>query len=278
MLSYTTHSNSATKNKSYAIISGATSGIGKALSIQLSKNANLFVLAIGRNQDALNKLKKENSDKIEILQMDISNESERSKILKFFVENFSVKFLIHNAATIEPATLIKDIKLSDWRHHIRVNLEAPIFLTQLLLPHLKNGRILHISSKLAHEPCIGLGANCISKAALFMAYQCLRAELKSLDILIGSLRPGAVNTPMQEKVRSLSPQTFPALSQFQDLQKQNKLLSPEKVVQFIEWVLIKTSDDDFSSAEWNIYDTQHHSNWLNNKEKLQDSINLKIRN
>jgi short-subunit dehydrogenase len=241
------------KNKTYAVITGATSGIGRAISLQLSKHKDLVALGIGRDQEALEKLKKLNPKKIDILQMDISDNVQRIKLLNFFKKDSKIKFLIHSAAMIEPTGSVANVKLEDWRYHLKVNLEAPIFLTQLLLPYLKDGRILHISSKLAHEPCIGLGVNCISKAALFMAYQCLRAELKPFDVFVGSLRPGAVDTKMQKKVRELPKKILPTQSQFKELKKQNKLFSPEEVAKFIEWVLTQTSNDLFCSDEWNIY-------------------------
>ena len=74
-----------------------------------------------------------------------------------------------------------------------------------------------MSSKLAHEPCHGIRVHRISKAALHMLYNCLKLELNKFDIPVGSLRPSAVDTPTQEKVRSFPVDIFPSLFIFEAL-------------------------------------------------------------
>ena len=85
-----------------------------------------------------------------------------------------------------------------------------------------------------------------------MAYKCLGLEFKDKNIFVGSLRPGLVDTNMQEKIRNFSPLTFPDLKKFQSFQTEGKLRDPVDVAKFTEWVLFDTNNDDYSSKEWDI--------------------------
>ena len=257
---------------SYAVITGGGTGIGHSLATWLAENGHK-VFIIGRHIKPLKCTRKLFSNQIEIIQADISNPTGRLKIFNMMRKNAKISCLVHNAAIIESSEL-KNITLKSWQSQISTNVEGPLFLTQLLLPFLKNGgRVLHISSKLAHEPCHGIGAHCISKAALYMLYNCLKLELKKFDISVGSLRPGAVDTLTQKKVRSFPQATFPSLPIFKALKKDKKLQDPLNVARFIEWVLFNTTDKKFSETEWNIYDNWHHKNWLTDAAPI-DNIDL----
>eukprot|EP00957_Ditylum_brightwellii_P005530 424079-Ditylum_brightwellii.AAC.1 len=90
-----------------------------------------------------------------------------------------------------------------------VNMEGPLFLTQALLPKLKaatttigGARVLHISSGASQKPYRGWGPYCTSKAGLNMIYRVLREELQPHNIHVGSVRPGVVDTPMQDQART----------------------------------------------------------------------------
>lgn len=258
-------------NNEYIVITGGGSGIGKALAIKLAQN--YAVLIVGRNLRTLEETQHLSPSNIKIVQADISEAVGRQLLLDTIPHNTKVKFLIHNAAIIE-AIELKNIDMKSWRYQMAVNVEAPLFLTQLLLPLINDGgRILHLSSKLAHEACHGIGAHCMSKAALYMLYNCFKLELKSSNIHMGSLRPGAVDTPTQKKVRSFPLDKFPLLPTFQKLYKENKLQNPKIVANFIEWVLLNTTHEKFSESEWNIYDDWHHQFWLK-EVALTDSVNL----
>ncbi|MCW5588641.1 MAG: SDR family NAD(P)-dependent oxidoreductase [Legionellales bacterium] len=246
--------------KSFAVVTGGGSGVGRALAINLAKDNNLQVLIVGRTLETLNKTKKLADNKIQIVQADIATELGRAAILEVIPKDARIKYLIHNAAVIE-ASELKDIQLKDWRYQVEVNLEAPLFLTQTFLPYLTNGPILNISSGFARIPAHGIAPYCITKAGLYMLYQCLSLELEQFNIKIGSLGPGVVDTPFQDKIRTFSAKTFPALPKFQALKENNKMNSPEKVAKFITWVLSATDDKQFSEKEWSIADEWHHKEW-----------------
>ncbi|NOX90074.1 MAG: SDR family NAD(P)-dependent oxidoreductase [Calditrichaeota bacterium] len=235
----------------WAIVTGAGTGIGRALSIELANKRNFHILAVGRRLSKLRETRANNPEKIHIIGADVSREEDREKIARALPQNIHLQFLIHNAAVLEPVKPLSEISLEEWRGHFAVNLEAPVFLTQKLLPRLKKGsRILHISSGAARHAYAGWGAYCSSKAALYMVYQVLNQELNEKGIFVGSVRPGVVDTPMQNQLRKTKREVFPAIDRFLQLKEEGKLIPPEKVAEFIADVLIKTDDREFSEQEW----------------------------
>jgi len=242
--------------KKLAVITGAGSGIGKALALELALKHNLNVLGIGRDLPKLEATQADAPESIYVLQADVSTTEGREKIALRAGSFPAVDFLVHNAAVLVPVISLTDITLTDWRNHQQINAEAPLFLTQILLPKLKGGRVLHISSGAAHHAYMGWGAYCTSKAALYMIWQVLREELKAKKIVIGSVRPGVVDTPMQDKVREAEKDVFPSLNKFLELKKKNQLLSAGEAARFIANILLNTSDEAFSEKEWDI-----HSDW-----------------
>ena len=94
--------------------------------------------------------------------------------------NASVKYLIHNAGMLGPIAPLTDIDRSTWHQIVATNLDAPLFLTQAFLPHLKRcanddnsktkARVLHMSSGAATSAYVGWGPYCVTKAGLQMMY------------------------------------------------------------------------------------------------------------
>lgn len=235
-----------------ALVTGAGTGIGKAACLALLQRNNA-ILAVGRRAAVLEDLKKENPEKIFIVPADISTMEGREKVVKALPSSFQLKYVVHNAGVIQPVGSLASLSETSWRQIMAINVEAPLFLTQALIPKMPKGsRILHISSGAAHFPIIHWTAYCTSKAALYMIYQCLNLELKKLGIAVGSLRPGIVDTPMQHVIRNFSPEQFPDVKSFQDYQAQHQLVEPKKVGKFICQLLLDMPEEKFVEQEWDL--------------------------
>ena len=247
------------------VITGGGTGIGAAIAKRLAQNGK-HVLIVGRRLELLQQVAN-TTTLIQTVAADISTKNGREKVLQSLLSSSSswvVQSLIHNAGVLEPVKPLLQMTEEEWNHHMNINLNAPLFLTQTLLPQMSGGsRILHISSGAAHNPYQGWGAYCVSKAGLHMMYQLLSLELSSSqnNIHVGSVRPGVVDTPMQDTVRLQDPSIFPNLSKFQQLKESGSLLHPDKVATFIDWLLHHTTPQQFSKQEWDIRDTSHHSQW-----------------
>ena len=241
------------------VVTGAGTGIGRAIALHFA-NAGHTVLGVGRRLEPLQSLQKEgNSANIHVVSADVSCKEGRQKIVGALPDPGTVKYLIHNAGVLTPVKPLMDVTEEEFRQHMQINLEAPLFLTQALMDKFEatDARVLHISSGAAHKPYEGWGMYCTSKAALHMVYQMLDTELKgkgNSNIRVGSLRPGVVDTPMQEVVRSSDRKVFPNIDRFVQLKESNGLIQPQDVAKFTYSLLCEKSAEEFASKEWDIRD------------------------
>lgn len=233
----------------YAIVTGAGTGLGRAVALKLA-DAGFAVIGVGRRVEPLEALEEEAQGQVTPLSADVGLPEGRQAIADALGGADRVRFLIHNAGVLEPVGPLSEIALKDWRYCQAINVEAPLFLTQLLLPRLQGGRVLHVSSGAAHRSIPGWGAYCTSKAALHMLYMVLRDELADRDIAVGSLRPGVVDTPMQALIREQPESRFPAVERFRELKAQGALHAPEAVAAFALRLLTEVEPARFSAEEW----------------------------
>lgn len=247
------------------LITGCTYGLGRALALKFAKD-NYDVYAVGRSKDLLGELAKMHAS-IQPIVADITTIEGRETINEYVKQKNSIS-VIHNAAIAEPCqfSLMSESLL---REHIETNYIAPILITQNLLPLLTKGqRILHVTSGAANMAISGLMPYCTTKAAMQLATQCLNAEMKSRGVYCANLRPGVIDTPMESKLRDADVRVLPSRDFYINLAKENKLISPELVAEFVSWVMLKTDDASFNETSWNIYDESHHQYWLPLHEKM----------
>ncbi|MEX2382885.1 MAG: SDR family NAD(P)-dependent oxidoreductase [Opitutales bacterium] len=237
------------------MITGGGSGIGRELAGCFA-GQGCRVLVAGRRRTALEATRRKQPDRIRVVVADVATPEGREALAEEFRDSSPHRcFLVHNAAIVTPLKPLCRITLEEWRAIQATNVEAPLFLTQRLLPFLGAGsRILHVSSGAAHAPFENMGAYCTSKAALHMMYQCLRDELRDNGIAVGSVRPGIVNTPMQETLRNAPPEEFPRAPGYRRLKEEGELLDPAEVARFLCRLLMEVDSENFSAKEWDIRD------------------------
>ncbi len=240
------------------IITGGGSGIGKSLALALA-NRGKSVLIIGRRESALQETAA-TSSLIKYLCADVSTRDGRNSI-KVHLDNIpQINALVNNAGTLNPVSAIRDIQSNEWQHAFSTNLDAPLFLTQLLYDKLTNGRVLNIGSGAAHFAIKGWTAYCTSKAALAMLTQCW--QLDSESVSFASVMPGIIDTEMQAIARNGVAMDEQQIAFYKRLKQENRLLPPATVAEFLSWLLLDIDQDIYVSKEWDIYDTSHHSAWI----------------
>ncbi|MFQ6021423.1 MAG: SDR family oxidoreductase [Acidiferrobacterales bacterium] len=248
-------------NNTFAVVTGAGSGIGRAVAIELSKDA-VTVLAVGRRAAPLEETAAMAPGKVLTLGADVGTESGRSTIVKTFGECTKVKYLVH-AAGIFPIERLTDITAASWRQAMATNLDARLFLTQALIPKLTDGgRVLFVGSMSASKARKGSTAYCTSLAASFMLHQCLKLELADRDIRVTSAIPGPVNTTMLQHGMAADSDVFPDSTEYDGLRRAGKLIEPTTVARFYRWLLTKTDDEIYTAHQWDIRDESHHKAWL----------------
>lgn len=240
------------------VITGGGSGLGRALALELVKRQQA-VFIIGRQKETLRNTA-EQSSLITYCCADVSLSSGRAQIVESLSQQPKILGLIHNAGIIDPIFSMAQVQEAAWRACMATNVEAPLFLTQALLPQLKHARVLHIGSGAAYFPIQGWAAYCTSKAALSMLTRCWQVEEPAL--LMASVMPGIVDTAMQDTIRHAHYMDPQKLDFFCQLKKAGGLLSPETVGTFLAWLLLDVSPEHYCAQEWDIYDTSHHPAWL----------------
>ena len=240
------------------IVTGGGSGIGRALAYTLALREK-SVLIIGRRTQALIETAAFSSF-ISTLCTDVSTSSGRSIVLEHLKNIKQIDGLIHNAGIIQPILPITSIDESAWRQTMAINIEAPLFLSQLLYDKLSNGRVLHLGSGAANFAVKGWAAYCVSKAALSMLTRCW--QLESERVAFASVMPGIIDTPMQAQIRNATHMEPDKLDFFKRLKKEKQLLTPDTVGLFLCWLLLDIDKSRFISKEWDIYDSSHHPEWL----------------
>ncbi|ABI56750.1 SDR family NAD(P)-dependent oxidoreductase [Alkalilimnicola ehrlichii MLHE-1] len=248
----------------WSLVTGGGTGLGRALALALAARGQRVIIT-GRRPGPLEATATAAPDGAVVpVPADVAQEEGRQRIGQAVDQHApnGLRFLIHNAGTIDPIGPLTELDPEQWRRSQAINVEGPLFLTRSLLSRLPAGsRVLHISSGAAHSPIPGWGAYCTAKAALHMLYQCLDGELRDRGIRVGSLRPGVVDTPMQAHIRASSEAAFPLVERFRALHREGELRSAEEVADFACWVLSATDDDRYASSEWNISDPEQTRDW-----------------
>lgn len=243
--------------KNWAVITGAGTGIGSALAKELSCH-DLNVLAIGRRFQPLQETQKCSPDSIHPLAVDVATTEGQRKILDFIPEGDNVKYLVQNAAVGVPSRL-QDIKREEFEYAFAVNVTAPLMLAQGFFPRLNSnkGRIIHLGTGVAKTPQLGTITYGITKMAFQRLYEQLVIELKGSQVQIADVLPGVVDTEgLWEHIKLAKEQKLPHVSYFDAVQKDGKMVSAEFAAKFLKFVLVDSSDKEFSKV-WNIHDSEH---------------------
>lgn len=178
-------------NGKVVMITGASSGIGKALAIEFAKN-NFTVIGNGRDKS---KLKELESNGIHTVEFDITNYSQTEKELDNIILEFNgIDILINNAGYGLMAPII-DVTRDQFLTQLEVNLFAQLELTRKIVPVMKekgNGLIINIGSVSGIVTTPFSGAYCASKAAFHAVSDALRMELSPFGINVITIKPGGV--------------------------------------------------------------------------------------
>ncbi len=233
------------------VITGGSSGIGFALARALVAR-DQKVCVIGRRVALLQEAA-QYSPRISYIEADIATEAGCKHVASVLKKCDRLNGLVNNAGVIEPIAPIARITREAWHKLMSTNLDAPLFLTQLLQHQLIGGRVLNIGSGAAYFAIEGWAAYCISKAALSMLTRCWQLECP--EISCASVMPGIVDTAMQAVIRGSTSMASEKHAFFVKLKKEHQLLTVTQVANFLVTLLLDTDATTYSSKEWDIYET-----------------------
>jgi NADP-dependent 3-hydroxy acid dehydrogenase YdfG len=193
------------KNK-VAIITGASSGIGYATSLTLSK-AGIKVAVGARRTERLQELEKQiikNNGEILVQKTDVTRKSDCDSLVNTIVEKWGKVDILINNAGLMPLSYFKNGKVEEWEQMIDVNIKGVLYCTSAVVPHMlekKSGHIINISSVAGRIVFAGGSVYCATKHAIAALSEGLRKELSpTYNIRVTCIEPGAVETELLESI------------------------------------------------------------------------------
>lgn len=191
--------NAALRGK--AMITGATSGIGKATAIAFAQ-AGFDLCLISRSPSKLEQvshLLQEYGGKVETAAIDLAELSTVKNNISAIAQKFGNPEILINNAGMGYTNFFGDTTLEDWQKVLDLNLTSVFQCVMAVLPSMrkeKKGTIVNVASIAAQNAFPQWGIYCISKAALLMFSQCLAQEERANGIRVTTICPGAVDTPI----------------------------------------------------------------------------------
>ena len=188
------------KNKKI-LITGATGGIGGSL-VQKFISLNGNVLGTGTKVEKLNLLKKQNPS-IKIHKFDISNHSKIEEFIETVSNELGGLDILINNAGVNVDNLSLRMKDEEWKKVIDINLTSTFLLSKYAIKRmLKNkfGRIVNITSIVAHSGNLGQSNYSASKAGIIGMSKSLAIEYAKKNITINCVSPGFIVSEMTENL------------------------------------------------------------------------------
>ena len=185
------------------IITGASSGIGRAAALLFAENG-AKVVAVGRNEKELNALRGEADGKkgsIKIYLADIRENEQIERLFEFMSKNFKQLDALINVAGIIANGTIETTTLADWDEMFDINLRVVFNIMQKSVPHLEKnkGNIVNVSSVAGTRAFPNILAYCVSKAGVDQLTRCAALELAPKGIRVNAVNPGVVVTNLHKR-------------------------------------------------------------------------------
>lgn len=182
-----------------ALITGASSGIGRAIAYEFAKNGINLILC-GRREDRLIEIQEEIGDLVEttILLFDVRKNEEVETALNSLLQHWKkVDILVNNAGNAHGLGPIQIGNLTDWDAMIDGNVKGLLYVSKIVMQWMidqNKGHIFNISSIAGKQTYPNGNVYCASKAAVEAISDSMRIDLNPHNIKVSNIAPGAVET------------------------------------------------------------------------------------
>ena len=217
------------------LITGATSGIGKATAYRLAQSKMQLIIC-GRRTEELDKIREDLSKltSVTCLCFDISDNNQVVKSIESVPEDFKqIDILINNAGNAHGLDKIQDGNIDDWDKMIDGNVKGLLYVTKAVIGRMvekSSGHIINIGSLAGREVYEKGNVYCASKSAVNAISKGMRIDLNKHNIKVSEINPGLVETEFS-KVR------FKGDTIADTIYKGYKALQAEDIAEIIEFVI-----------------------------------------
>jgi len=184
--------------KRVALITGASSGIGRAAAFKFAASGDAVAI-VARREDKLAQVAEEiraDGGECQSIVADVTQEADLERIVRETVGAFGGIDVLVNAAGIIASGNIETTKLADWDYMFDLNVRGAFYLIQLALPQLieRQGNVVNVSSVTGIRAFPNVLAYCASKAALDQLTHCVALEVASKGVRVNAVNPGVTVT------------------------------------------------------------------------------------
>jgi len=191
--------------KKIALITGASSGIGKATAIEFAKH-NIKLILCGRRQERLISLQQQLQalTEVHILNFDVGSREAVFSAINSLPENFQkIDILINNAGNAHGLHTFQEGSTDDWDAMMQSNVSGLLYVSKAIIPKMverSSGHIINIGSSAGREVYPKGNVYCATKHAVAAITEGMRIDLNPHNIKVGAINPGMVETEFS-KVR-----------------------------------------------------------------------------
>lgn len=234
-----------------AVVTGAGSGVGRALTCLLA-GAGATVVAAGRREAACAdtaSLAGSDGGRVYPFVADVADAATLQQLLVFCEEVAGgPDIVVGSAGVLPPAGLTWEVEPDEWAANVQANLVGAFNTARTFLRGMverDRGVLVLVSSVAARLATPGWGAYAAAKAGVDQLVRTVQAELdaRGSSVSVYALYPGVVDTPMQELVRSFSPEEFPNVEAFRRMHEKGRLRPPEQPASLALWLAAGRAPD-----------------------------------
>ena len=220
-----------------ALVTGASSGIGKEVAKRFAKEGALVILT-ARNLDKIKEVQKEiekNNGNVESYSMDITNRNQINETIKNIIKKYNkIDILVNNAGIIKPGS-IEEVSYEDFDAHVNINLLGYFNCIKETVPYMlkeKSGNIVNIITSTVKNTKARRLAYAASKYGQAGLSNALHEDLKDKGISVVAVYPGKTDTPIHDPYMD------------QDDPKREKMLKPEEVAEVVLEAALMPAEND----------------------------------
>lgn len=246
-----------------ALITGATSGIGKSTAIRFAVEGFKLILC-GRRSERLEQLKNELSveTSVHILNFDVSKKEEVFEKIASLPEEFSsIDILVNNAGNAHGLDPLQDGSIEDWDAMLDINVKGLLYVSKAIIAGMierQSGHIINIGSTAGKEVYPNGNVYCASKHAVDAINQGMRIDLNGNGIRVGAVNPGLTQTEFSDvRFKGDSDKAEKVYQGF-------KALQPEDIADIIHFVV--TRPYHVNIADLTVMPTAQASSTIINKK------------
>lgn len=190
--------------ESLALVTGASSGIGRQTALALARSGHQIIVGYGNNKEAAEntvaEIREQYGARAEAEQIQMDRPEQVADTARHIIDQHGVISVLVNNAGVNRRKAFVEENLDAWNHVLNVNLTSPFVLAQTVTTAMIDagiaGRVVNVTSVHERIPITGGSSYCVAKAGLGMLTQSMALELGEFGITVNAVAPGETATPM----------------------------------------------------------------------------------